>query len=103
MIRQTASLIEQGKVVYEKNGCVACHDTQKGEIKIGPSHKGLFGSRVLLADGKTVLADENFIRKAIEEPGLKLVKGFNPVMPTFKGLINDKEMNALIAYIKSLK
>lgn len=96
------SLAEQGKVVYEKKGCVACHSVD-GTTKVGPTHKGLFGSKVELADGRTVTADENYIRNHIENPQANTVKGFNPVMPTFKGLISETEMNALIAYIKSLK
>ncbi len=97
-----ASLVEQGKEVYEKKGCVACHSTD-GTKKLGPTHKGLFGSKVELADGRTVVADENYIRNHIENPQQNTVKGYNPIMPTFKGLITEKEMNALIAYIKSLK
>jgi cytochrome c oxidase subunit 2 len=96
------SLAEQGKAVYEKKGCVACHAVD-GTTKVGPTHKGLFGSKVELADGRTVIADENYIRNHIENPQSSTVKGFNAVMPTFKGLISESEMNALIAYIKSLK
>ncbi len=101
VVEQT-SLIEQGRKVYEAKGCVACHSID-GTTKVGPTHKGLFGSKVELANGKTVIADENYIRKHIEYPQENTVKGFNPVMPTFKGLISETEMNALIAYIKSLK
>ena len=96
------SLVDQGKTVYQNKGCVACHSTD-GTTKVGPTHKGLFGSKVELADGRVVVADENYIRNHIEEPQKNTVKGFNPVMPTFKGLITEAEMNALIAYIKSLK
>jgi cytochrome c oxidase subunit 2 len=96
------SLVDQGKVVYEKKGCVACHSVD-GTTKVGPSHKGLFGKKEELADGRTVVVDENYIRNHIENPQTNTVKGFNPVMPTFKGLISETEMNALIAYIKSLK
>jgi cytochrome c oxidase subunit 2 len=63
----------------------------------------VFGHEVELVNGKKVMADENYIRESIENPNAKIVKGFNPVMPTFKGQITEAEMNALIAYIKSLK
>ncbi|MFZ9594925.1 MAG: cytochrome c oxidase subunit II [Bdellovibrionia bacterium] len=102
MQKPTLSLVEQGRVVYETKGCVACHSTD-GTNHIGPTHKGLYGSKVELANGKTVVADENYIRDHIENPASNTVKGYNPVMPTFKGLITEAEMNALIAYIKSLK
>jgi cytochrome c oxidase subunit 2 len=97
------SLIEQGRVVHANKGCVACHTTDDGTVKVGPSFKGLFGSQVKLTNGKEVTADENFIRNHIENPNSVTVKGYAQVMPTFKGLISETEMNALIAYIKSLK
>lgn len=96
------SLAEQGKTIYRTKGCVACH-SDDGTTKVGPSHKGLFGSKVELADGKFVTADENYIRNHIENPHSTTRKGFGAVMPTFKGLITETEMNAIIAYIKSLK
>ncbi len=96
------SLAQQGRVVHETKGCIACHSVD-GTTKVGPTHKGLFGSKVELANGKTIVADENYIRNHIENPQSNTVKGFNPVMPTFKGLLTELEMNALIAYIKSIK
>jgi cytochrome c oxidase subunit 2 len=96
------SLVEQGKTIYRTKGCVACH-SDDGTTKVGPSHKGLFGNKVELADGKFVIADENYIKNHIENPHSTTRKGFSAVMPTFKGLITEPEMNAIIAYIKSLK
>ena len=96
------SLVEQGKALHQNKGCVACHSVD-GTTKVGPTHKGLFGSNVELTSGKFIVADENYIRNHIENPQSNTVKGFSPVMPTFKGLISETEMNALIAYIKSLK
>jgi len=57
---------------------------------------------VLLEDGRTVTADENYIRESILEPGAKIVLGFKPVMPTFQGQVDDEQLNALIEYVKSL-
>jgi cytochrome c oxidase subunit II len=101
LIAQT-TLVEQGKAVYETKGCVGCHSVD-GTSKIGPSHKGLYGRTVILADGRTMIADENYIRGHIENPKGTLLQGYSPVMPTFKGLITETEMNALLAYLKSLK
>lgn len=95
-------LAAQGKQVFEAKGCMACHSTD-GSAKVGPTVKGLFGHKAELADGSTATADENYIRESIERPAAKVVKGFQPVMPPFQGLINETELNALIAYIKSLK
>jgi len=56
----------------------------------------------LLEDGRTVTADENYIRESILDPGAKVVNGFKPVMPTFQGLVSEEQLNALVAYVKSL-
>ncbi len=84
-----------------KLGCLACHSTD-GSVKIGPTWKDLYGSKVTLSDGSTVTADDNYIRESILVPGAKIVKGFPNVMPTFKGIIKDDEITAVIAYLKTL-
>jgi cytochrome c oxidase subunit 2 len=89
-----------GEKIFAELGCATCHraDTQGR----GPNLQGLFGNPVQLQDGRTVIADENYIRESILDPGAKLVNGFKPVMPTFQGLVNDEQVNALVAYVKSL-
>jgi cytochrome c oxidase subunit 2 len=57
---------------------------------------------VKLQGGKTVVADEGYIRESILEPQAKIVAGFQPVMPTFKGLVSEEGILQIIAYIKSL-
>jgi cytochrome c oxidase subunit 2 len=47
--------------------------------------------------------DENYIRQSILEPQAQVVKGFAPVMPSFKGILSDEDVTALVAYIKTLK
>jgi cytochrome c oxidase subunit 2 len=56
----------------------------------------------LLDDGRTVVADENYIRESILNPGAKIVSGFKPIMPTFQGQVSEENLMALVAYIKSL-
>src|SRR5439155_105670 len=81
-------------------GCSTCHrfDTQGR----GPNLVGVFGKTVLLEDGRTVTADENYIRESILNPSAKVVSGFKPIMPVFQGLVSEEQLNALVAYIKSL-
>ncbi len=93
---------ELGKQLYTQRGCNACHSID-GSTLVGPTWKGLYGHEVVMQDGTKVTADENYIREAILEPQAKLVKGFGPVMPSFKGVISDDEITDLIAYIKTLK
>jgi cytochrome c oxidase subunit 2 len=97
------TLVEQGKAVYRTKGCTGCHSTD-GTSKVGPTFKGLYGSKVELEGGLVVTADDSYISEHIQNPRSKPpVKGYQAVMPTFKGLISTTEMNALLAYMKSLK
>lgn len=98
----TQSLADRGKDVATAKGCFACH-TADGTKKIGPTWKGIWGKSEDLEGGRSVKVDENYIRKSITDPAVDVVKGFAPTMPPFKGLVTDDEINALVAYIKSLK
>ena len=64
--------------------------------------QGVFGKPVQLEDGRILTVDENYVRESILDPGSKRVKGFKPIMPTFQGLVSDEQVNALVAYIKSI-
>ena len=68
----------------------------------GPNLVGLFGKKVQLEDGRTITADENYVRESILTPGAKVVSGFKPIMPVFQGLVSEEQMTALVEYIKSL-
>ena len=70
---------------------------------MGPTLKGLFGSTVELTDGKTVKADEEYIRESIVEPNAKIVKGFQPIMPSFKATLRDEDLAAVVSYLKTLQ
>jgi cytochrome c oxidase subunit 2 len=68
----------------------------------GPVLKGLFGKPILLTGGQTVTMDDAYIRESILNPQAKVVAGFQPVMPTFQGLVTEEQLLQLIAYEKSL-
>jgi cytochrome c oxidase subunit 2 len=89
-----------GEKIFAELGCSTCHRTDtQGR---GPNLQGVFGKPVLLEDGRSVVADENYVRESILDPGAKIVNGFKPVMPTFQGLVSEEQLNALVAYVKSL-
>jgi cytochrome c oxidase subunit 2 len=98
---KAAAPVHKGEELVEHSGCLACHSLD-GTGKVGPTLKGLFGRKVTLADGTTVTVDENYIRESLLEPSAKVVKGFPPVMPTYKGTLRDDDITAIIAYIKTL-
>jgi cytochrome c oxidase subunit 2 len=96
----TGPLSATGEKIFSELGCITCH-RMDGQGR-GPNLQGVYGKPVDLADGRTVTADENYLRECILDPGAKRVKGFQPIMPTFQGLVSEEQVNALIAYVKSL-
>ena len=93
--------VATGQQLYTDLACNTCHLSDgKGR---GPSYYGVYGSHVKLADGSTVVADDNYIRESILLPNAKIVAGYQPVMPSFQGLVTEDQILALTAYIKSLK
>lgn len=96
------TLPQFGAALYRVKGCISCHSVD-GSPRIGPSFKGIFNQPVKLTDGTSVTADENYIRESLMVPGAKIVAGYPNIMPSFQGQLKDKETNALIEYIKSLK
>jgi len=96
----TQTLSQTGEAMFQQLGCSTCH-LSSGQGR-GPNLAGLYGSKVTLVDGRTLTADENYIRESILIPGAKVVSGFQPVMPVFQGLVSEEQLNSLIAYVKSL-
>jgi len=90
-----------GESLFQKYGCVTCHRAG-GSGGLGPALVGLYGSTVHLSNGRTLTADDAYIRESILNPKAQVVAGYKPVMPTFQGQINEESVLQLIQYIKSL-
>ena len=95
------SMATAGENLFQKLGCVSCH--AQNDTGRGPSLVGLLGKTVPLQGGGSVTADEDYIRESILNPQVKIVAGYQPIMPTFKGLISEDGIMQIIAYLKSLK
>jgi cytochrome c oxidase subunit 2 len=96
----TGSLASRGEQLFQQLACTTCHLSDgKGR---GPSLAGVFGSQVALSNGQTVVADDTYIRESILTPQMKLVNGYQPLMPTFQGLVNEEGLMSLLEYVKSL-
>jgi len=94
-----------GRLLIEKNGCLECHSTD-GSKRLGPTLQGIFGKeRVVVTRGKerTVMADDVYLRKSILEPDYDVVKGYQNIMPSMEGVLSEKELDAMIAYMKDLR
>ncbi len=92
---------EWGSRLVQQFACTTCHTTD-GTVLVGPSWKGIFGHTVQLSNGQTVTVDANYLRESILDPQAKIVEGFPPTMVSYKGTLNDQQINAIIEYIKTL-
>ncbi len=79
-------------------GCFACHGP--ADTEFAPTLRGLWGSEVLLEDGRTVVADEEYVRRAITDPQADVAAGYRNRMPTFG--LSDAEVDQLVEYVRSL-
>jgi cytochrome c oxidase subunit 2 len=94
------SLAENGQKLFQDLACANCHkDDGSGRC---PTLVGLFGKSVQLSGGGAVKADEAYIRESILNPTAKVVAGYQPIMPTFQGLVTEEGVLQLIEYVKSI-
>ena len=94
------SMAENGAKLFQDLACATCH-LENGQGR-APSLKGVYGSTVTLQNGQTVTADDAYVRESVLNPQAKVVAGFQPIMPTFQGLVTEEQLLQLIAYVKSL-
>ena len=98
----------EGRRIYQLYGCMACHAMDDSTVtRLGPSWKGLFGSSRSYAKGVLqTTADEAYLRESILEPAAKVVSGYErgeSGMPSYAGVLNDRQIESVILFIKGLK
>lgn len=89
---------QKGAELYTQKGCISCHE---GNHSIGPSLNSVFGSTVVLNNGQRIIANEDYLRRAILQPNAEVVQGYQGLMPTFQGLLTEEQLFNLIHYLKS--
>jgi cytochrome c oxidase subunit 2 len=94
------SLVQRGAVLFRRYGCSGCHGPNASVH--APSLAGLYGSRIPLADGSLIQVDEGYIRDSIVLPLKQVAAGYQPIMPSFQGQLDEAEILQLVAYIRSL-
>lgn len=106
-----ATPLRQGAELFSRLSCAGCHDGSDGlgapgtpgaPGGRGPSLHGIFGREIELASGRRVRVDENFLRESILDPAAHVAVGWQPLMPTYRGQIDEEGVMQLISYLKSL-
>ena len=90
-----------GELLYARRGCKSCHSVD-GSKMVGPSLLDLFGRTEPLLDGESVKADDNYVRESVLYPKAKVVAGYQPVMPSYKGQLSDDDIYSIIEWLKSI-
>jgi cytochrome c oxidase subunit 2 len=93
-------LAQRGFTLFREHGCMGCHAA--ASTVHAPELSGLLGRRVHLSDGRDLIADENYLHDSMIEPQKDVVAGYEPIMPSFKGQLDEEEIMAIIEYIRSL-
>ncbi|MEX1280747.1 MAG: cytochrome c [Acidimicrobiia bacterium] len=93
-------LAAEGATLVRTEGCAACHG-ERGQGGVGPAWVGLHGSEVELADGSVVVADDEYLTRAITDPGAEQVAGYQVVMPGND--LDGDQVAAIVAYLKTLR
>jgi len=93
------TLASRGDKLFQDLACTNCHKAD-GSGR-GPSLEGIFGQTVELESGPKITVNDDYLRESILSPQAKIVKGYQPIMPTFQGLVKEDELLQLIEYIKS--
>ena len=92
--------VEAGGRLFTQLGCATCHSAGTGQL--GPRLNGIVGKNHKMTDGSEVLVNEEYLRESILNSQAKVLAGFAPVMPLFKGMVSEDQVLNLLAYIKSL-
>jgi cytochrome c oxidase subunit 2 len=100
------TLTARGRQLYSDDGCAGCHSLD-GSPRMGPSWRGLAGSRVLLYDGRSVTADSAYLTEHIVDPNALTVAGYpgqimSQAIAQFDLARKPADVRALVAFIESL-
>lgn len=96
------------EIMQGKGECLICHslDGSKEKEKIAPTFKGIFEKKTTVITGekeRVVLVDEDYVKSSILDPGLDIVKGYPNVMRSYRGTLNNREIDLVVQYIKHCK
>ena len=85
--------------------CTPCHITEGGAKRPGPPLIGIADIAVTRASEIAAhMSAEDYLRESINNPGNYIVETYMNLMPTnFEDQLTPKELDALVAYMLTLK
>ena len=92
----------KGREIFNRMACNACHSID-GTLKLGPTILNQYGKEIRHTDGTVVLIDEDYIRESIIDPLKYIAEGYTPIMPSYKPILSDEEIEFIVAYMKAMK
>ena len=92
----------KGQKLFIDMACNACHSVD-GSLKLGPTIKSQYGKNIRHTNGSVVIIDDQYIRESLIDPLKYIAEGYTPIMPSYKPVLSDEDIENLIAYIKALK
>ena len=93
--------LDQPSQIMKIKGCVACHSLDGSKL-VGPTFKNVYGYEFRTTEGTTVLADAAYIKASILEPNASIIEGYQPVMPAYAGILDERELEAIVAFLKTI-
>lgn len=103
---------ERGLLWFNQFGCGGCHSIDGSDL-VGPTWLGLYEREELLEDGSTIIANDDYIRDSVLNPGDQIVAGFaNVMLQTYGEQFAEEEAKFdgqidiiadFIAFIKTLE
>lgn len=96
------SLAFEGRKLFLKLQCIRCHSAEP--TGKAPVLEGLYGTKADLRGGGGEYVDDQYIIESIRRPRLKVVDGWEAIMPAYdESQVSAEELNALVAYIRSMR
>lgn len=95
-----ATMADAGEELFTALGCSSCHLNQG--TGAGPSLVDRWGDDVLLEDGQVETFEIDYVRRSILDPMVQIHEGYQPIMPSYEGQLDEEELLLLVEYIRSL-
>ncbi len=92
----------KGQKLFTDMACNACHSVD-GSLKLGPTIKSQYGKNIRHTNGSVVIIDDQYIRESLVDPLKYIAEGYTPIMPSYKPVLSEEDIENLIAFMKALK